>query len=378
MTRPFCQNHIIAFFKGWSDSNQPLDLALSEYFRSHKSLGSHDRRTIGDTVYTLIRWKSLFDQIDPSGSVSLRVHLLEQQPIEKWIEERSLSEWARLGTSQFLLEKLKTAYGAEKAKSLAQILTTPAPVVIRVNEMKTTREKLLELWGSKFDARAGDLTSGSIVFSKREPLFALPEFKDGLFEVQDEGSQLVAAQIEAKPGDRILDYCSGSGGKTLAFAPAMKGKGEIYLHDIRQGALREASKRLKRAGVQNAQVLPPEHPHLPKLRGKMDWVLADVPCSGTGTLRRNPDMKWKIDESMIERLVHEQRAIVEQAIRYLKPNGKLVYATCSVLPEENEAQVAYFLSQFPLELEKEPLSILPTKGGCDGFFSAIFRKKKIQ
>lgn len=378
MTRLFCQNHIIAFFKGWSDSKQPLDLALSEYFRSHKSLGSHDRRAIGDTVYTLIRWKSLFDQIDPSGSISLRIHLLEQQSIEKWTQERTLSEWARLGTSQFLLEKLKTAYGDEQAKSLAQILTTPAPIAVRANEIKTSRDKLLELWGNKFQVRAGNLTSGSIVFSKREPLFSLPEFKEGLFEVQDEGSQLVALQIEAKPGDRILDYCSGSGGKTLAFAPSMRGKGEIYLHDIRQGALREASKRLKRAGVQNAQVLPPEHPRLPTLRGKMDWVLVDVPCSGTGTLRRNPEMKWKIDESMIQRLVQEQRAIVEQAVRYLKPNGKLVYATCSILPQENEEQVAHFLAQFPLELEKPPLSILPTKDGCDGFFSAMFRKKKIQ
>ncbi len=121
----------------------------------------------------------------------------------------------------------------------------------------------------------------------------MPEFKQGLFEVQDEGSQLIANLMDPTPGDQVMDYCAGSGGKTLAFAPKMQHRGQIYLHDIRPWALDEARKRLKRAGIQNAQVVLPEDPKLNKLRGKMDWVLVDAPCTGSGTFRRNPDMKWK-------------------------------------------------------------------------------------
>jgi 16S rRNA C967 or C1407 C5-methylase (RsmB/RsmF family) len=377
MTQLFCKNHVIAFFKSWKNSSQPLDLSLSDYFRSHKSLGSHDRRYIGETVYSLVRWKSLFDQVDPEDSTSQRIHLLEKQPIEEWAKERFLSEWAKRGTTPFLLQKLIDAYGPEEGRSLAEILNTPALITVRANLMKTTRETLIEKWTSKFQVRPGSRSLTAIHFAKREPLFTLPEFKEGLFEVQDEGSQLVAQLIQAKSGDRILDYCSGSGGKMLAVAPAMKGKGEIYLHDIRTNALKEAQKRLRRAGIQNAQTLEPGHPTLPKLYGKMDWVLADVPCSGTGTLRRNPDMKWKIDAPMIERLIEEQRSIIAKAVRYMKPTGKLVYATCSILPEENEQQIDYFLKNSPLVLDREPLRILPEQGGCDGFFAAVFRKAPI-
>ncbi len=378
MTQTFRQNHIIAFFKTWKGSNRPLDLSLSDYFRAHKSLGSHDRRYIGDTIYTLVRWKSLFDQIDPTDSISLRLHLLSKQPIEEWTQEPSLTDSARHGASSYLFDKLCSAYGYKQACALATALNTPAPISIRANLLKTTREELLARWTAQFQVRPGHLAPASILFTKREPLFTLPEFKEGLFEVQDEGSQLISQLIEAKSGDRFLDFCSGSGGKTLAIAPHMKGKGEIYLHDIRPHALQEAKKRLRRAGVQNAQILEPGHPTLSKLLNKMDWVLADVPCSGSGTLRRNPEMKWKIDQEMIDRLIQEQRDIITQAIRYLKPGAKFVYATCSIFPEENEEQVEYFLKHLPIKLEKEPLRLLPSAGGCDGFFAALFRKDSPQ
>ena len=149
----------------------------------------------------------------------------------------------------------------------------------------------------------------------------------------------------------------------------MQGKGQIYLYDNRPWILHEARKRLNRAGIQNAQFVLPKR--------LVDWVLTDVPCSGTGTLRRNPDAKWKIDGAMIERLVEQQREIVNEAIRHLKPGGKLVYATCSILPEENENQVAYFLKNHPLVLDKEPLSLLPLENGMDGFFAAVFKKQNL-
>jgi 16S rRNA (cytosine967-C5)-methyltransferase len=377
MMQRFCDTHTIAFLKGWDNTQKPLDLCLSDYFRSHKSLGAHDRRTIGEWVYTLVRWQSLFDELDPSINFSKRLHLLQQRPISEWTAIETLSTPARLGLTPYLWGALMHTYGADKARLIADILNSPAPIFIRVNFIKTTREELIRAWHGKFTMQPAPQTPGAIIFSKREPLFSLPEFKQGLFEVQDIGSQLIADLIGVKPGDRVLDYCGGSGGKSLAFAPRMKGKGEIYLHDIRKSALTEAARRFRRAGVQNVQVLHSDHPSLSKLTGKMDWVLVDVPCSGTGTLRRNPDMKWKISEEMVKRLKEEQKMIFEQAYRFVKPGGRIVYATCSILPEENEHQVEHFLSKFPLTLEKEPLKLLPEIDGPDGFYGAVFIKSQI-
>jgi len=189
----------------------------------------------------------------------------------------------------------------------------------------------------------------------------LPEFKAGFFEIQDEGSQLIANHVTASPGDHILDYCAGSGGKTLAFAPKMKNKGQIYLYDIRPYTLIEAKKRLKRAGIQNAQLLDDKKLKKRGLHSRMDWVLLDVPCSGTGTLRRNPDMKWKLTPETFTRLVEEQRKIFDSAFKFLKPNGKIVYATCSVFPEENEEQIATFIEKYGLKLLHTPFLSFPKR-----------------
>jgi 16S rRNA (cytosine(967)-C(5))-methyltransferase len=368
MKQSFYDTHILAFLKEWNGSSKPLDFSLSTYFRNHKSLGANDRRTVGEAVYALIRWKTLFDCLDPSGSFSKRLHLLSLRPVSEYCQDSSIPEFARLGLSPFLFQKFVDTYGLEKTRSIASILGSPAPVALRANLLKTTQSDLMRILESKFPVSPGT-SPAAILLTKREPLFSLPEFKEGLFEVQDEGSQMIADLVEAQSGERILDFCSGSGGKTLSIAPKMGGKGELYLHDIRAQSLKEAALRLRRAGVQNAQILSPGHPTLKKLQRKMDWVLVDAPCSGTGTLRRNPDMKWKIDKAMIERLMEEQQAILKEAIKYVKPGGRLVYATCSILPEENEAQIELF----GLKLEKEPLKLLPQMNGPDGFFGAVFK-----
>ena len=370
---PFRDRHIHSFFRTFDGSNKPLDLSLSDYFRASKSLGASDRRAIGETVYGMVRWKSLLDFLAPSDRLACYRNL----DWESFQENSSIPEFAKLGMSEFLFDRFTASFGIEKARILCRLLNESAPTTVRANLLKTTRSDLLRLWEGKFSLSPCSKAPQGIHLHKREPLFSLPEFKEGLFEVQDEGSHLVAQLVEAGPDDLVLDYCSGSGGKTLAFAPAMQRKGQIYLHDIRPSALYEARRRLKRAGIQNAQCTPPGHPQLPRLKSKCDWVLIDVPCSGTGTLRRNPDQKWKIDAPMIERLAQTQREIADQAIHYLKPGGRLVYATCSLLPEENSAQVDYFLSRLPLELEKEPLSLFPESRGMDGFFSAVFRKKSM-
>lgn len=360
MRLPFCDHHICVILGSLND--KPLDLLLSAYFRDHKSIGAKDRRQIGETLYQMVRWKSLVDYFCPEGTPYQRLAAFRN--LDR--NSPNIPEPVRLGIPVFLYERFCQAFGLEKARELCRILNTVAPTTIRVNLMKTTPEALIERWKEKFDLIRGQ--NAAIQFKKREPLFALPEFKEGLFEVQDEGSQIVADLVDAKPGDQTLDYCSGSGGKTLAFAHKMKGKGQIYLHDNRPWILQEARKRLRRAGVQNVQFGLPKTP--------VDWLLTDVPCSGTGTLRRNPDAKWKIDAAMIERLVDQQRQIVKESLKFLKPGGRLVYATCSILPEENEAQSAYFAENFPLVLEKQ-IGFLPEENGKDGFFAAVMKKQDL-
>ncbi|MES2273719.1 MAG: RsmB/NOP family class I SAM-dependent RNA methyltransferase [Chlamydiota bacterium] len=374
MKLPFCDHHIFAFLQSHENSLQPLDLALGDYLRAHKSIGANDRRTIGETLYGMIRWKTLIDYFCASPHFYDRLICFRKLVLEKCFYDPSIPEPIRRGLPEFLHERLLASYGPQKTEALSLVLNTPAPTTIRANLMKTTRDELLAKLQAIYPASLCTHAEAGIQFEKRVPLFSLPEFKDGLFEMQDEGSQLVASLIAVKPGEHVLDYCSGSGGKTLAFAHLMRGKGQIYLHDIRPRVLLEARKRLKRAGIQNAQMLEPAHPHLSKIKGKMDWVLGDVPCSGTGTLRRNPDSKWKIDAPMIERLVQQQREIVKEALAYVKPGGFFVYATCSILPEENVDQVNFFLKNYPLVLEKEPLALLPQEKGMDGFYAAVFRK----
>jgi 16S rRNA C967 or C1407 C5-methylase (RsmB/RsmF family) len=368
MRQPFCDYHISAFLNAYEKGHKPLDLSLSEYLRAHKSIGAHDRRTIGDTLFGMVRWKTLIEHFCHTDHVLDRLSCYRSLNLDELVNDPTIPEPARLGINDFLYRRFINTFGLEKTRALCRVLNGPAPTTVRTNLLKTTRDELMKLWEGKFEFAPCKRSSAGINFPKRTPLFTLPEFKAGLFEVQDEGSQLVSEFVQPKPGDHVLDYCSGSGGKTLAFAPAMQGKGQIYLYDIRPWILLEARKRLNRAGIQNVQFVLPKK--------KMDWVLVDVPCSGTGTLRRNPDAKWKIDAPMIERLVEQQREIVAQALEHLKPGGRLVYATCSLLPEENSNQVAYILKNHPLELEKE-LVLLPEEAGMDGFFAAVFKKQTL-
>lgn len=372
---PYRLHHLLKLLEQYQDKPIPLDRAIAHYFRENQALGSKDRAEIADTVYGLIRWKTLFESLDPKPANWLDLITLyrTKDPLS-FINDPSLPLATRVSFPPFLFELLANDYGQEKAVSLCLSSNTAAPTTVRINPIKTTREQMLARWKQQYDVSPCEHSPDGIIFHKKIHFFSLPEFKEGLFEVQDEGSQLLAALIDAKPGDHVLDFCAGAGGKTLAFASKMAQKGQIYLHDVRPDALAEAKKRLKRAGIQNAQFHLDDSPILPKLKKKMDWILVDAPCSGTGTLRRNPDIKWRFDETTLPQLVSLQQSIFEKALAYLKPGGKIVYATCSLLKEENEKQVDYFTTAFSLEPVSPPFQSFPSNNGMDGFFGIVLRK----
>lgn len=352
---PFRDYHTQTFLTQWAKSGGALDAALADYFRRHKAIGSKDRLEISEKIYYRVRWKLL-----PEG---------------KDFTDTSLPFPMRASAPQPLWEAFVRSYGEEKAFEFLIESNYPAPTTVRVNTLKTTRKDLFEQWKTTYDISETTHSNEGIVFHKKITFFSLPEYKKGLFEVQDEASQLVAGLVDLKPGNTFLDWCAGSGGKTLALAPRTQGKGQIYLHDIRRGILLEARKRLCKAGVQNIQLIfAEEDKKLDRLKKKIDWVLVDAPCTGTGTLRRNPDMKYRYEETGLKRLVGEQRQIFERALSFVKPQGKIVWATCSLLKEENDDQIAHFLKTYPLELVQEPFRSFPTRGGMDGMFAAVMTR----
>lgn len=369
---PFREYHILQLIESFEERNFPLDLCIYHYFKSNKALGSKDRAEIANTIYGMVRWKGLLDYlVEKPSSWEKKLQLFRSLEPDTYKDKKSIPSHIRLSFPKELYDLFVESHGEEKAEELCWACNFPAPTTVRVNTLKTTRDKILEKWSPDYEVSPCNSVEEGIVFHKKINFFQLPEFKEGLFEVQDEGSQQLAKMVQCQPGQLILDYCSGSGGKSLAFAPQMQGKGQIYLHDIRSHILQEARKRLKRAGIQNAQFLQPKN----TLKKKMDWVLVDAPCSGTGTLRRNPDMKWKFTQEMLERLVGQQRTIFEKALSYVKPGGKIVYGTCSLLKDENQKQVEHFLSTYPLELEGSIFQSLPKRGEMDGFFGATFTRR---
>ena len=239
-------------------------------------------------------------------------------------------------------------------------------MTIRANTLKISRDNLLQKLALQFEVALTEHSEWGINFASKINFSALPEFQEGLFEVQDEASQLGSALVHPLSKQQILDYCAGAGGKSLAIAPLMHKSGQLYLHDIRPQALLEAKKRFRRAGPQNVQF------SLPPKKGCMDWVIVDVPCSGTGTYRRNPDLKWKFETLDFPSLIEEQRQIFDEAIKYMNSHGTIVYMTCSILPDENEKQIDYFQKKYSLQIV-EKFQTLPLLQGMDGFFAVSLK-----
>lgn len=372
--RPFREHHLLNIAQGSEQQNLPLDLFISRYFRANKALGPKDRGNIAESLYAIIRWQALVDSLCvPPITWEKRLEVFKTFEAEKYENCEEIPLHIRLSFPKVLFDLLVKSHGIEAACRLCKTSNSPAPTTIRVNSLKISRDDLMAKWKDMYAISPCKISPVGIVFHRKINFFGLPEFKEGLFEVQDEGSQLLAHMVQAKSGDLIMDYCAGSGGKTLAFAPVMQNTGQIYLHDIRPYILEECRKRLRRAGIQNAQIANENDPKLKKLKKKMDWVLVDAPCTGTGTMRRNPDMKWKFETEVLTRLIGQQRMIFEKALSFMKPEGRIIYGTCSVLTEENQAQVEHFVKTYNLEIEGEPFQSLPADGEMDGFFGVVLK-----
>lgn len=374
MNFPFRYHHVLYILNELEQTSLPLDALLNHYFRSHSSIGSKDRKFICNTVYQFIRWKNLWGFLAPNPSLEEKLNTCLKHDPEQLLTHESIPVHIRYGCPEFLMDKLMGQYGREKAIRLCHENNQTAPIYLRANLLKISPIELYRLLKPDFpDIELAPPDNTMLRLYKREQLLSTEAFKEGLFEIQDASSQAIAHLVQAKPHQWFLDYCAGSGGKSLAIAPQLKRSGQIFLYDIRKKVLLEAKKRLKRAGIQNYQICS-DHIALQRLQHKCDWVLVDAPCSGTGTLRRNPDLKWKQTSSFLNELVEKQKIIFKEALTYLKKESHIVYATCSILHEENEEQVDYFTKNFDLELVQSH-TFLPESGGGDGLFGAVLRKK---
>lgn len=398
------------------DGAGPADAAVSRYFRAHRNLGQQDRAFVAETVYAVLRRRRSLEAAAQSATprdlaiaALVRIRGLSARALEGVVREDEQALLARVRAAKsesfpaavradlpdWLWERLVALHGEDEAMRIAQGLLNPAPLDLRVNLAKLGRdEALAQLRASGVDAEATPHSPAGIRLAGKPAINRHPLFQAGAIEVQDEGSQVLAYLLAPRRGEMIADYCAGAGGKTLALAMLMRGTGRIYAMDVSARRLAELAPRAARAGVTNVHPLVLSgdgDARAKRLAGKLDRVLVDAPCSGFGTLRRNPDLKWRHGAQAIGELAVKQAGILDAAARLLKPGGRLVYATCSILPEENEAIADAFaaahaefapvscqdlLSAQRVALEcGDRLRLWPHRHGCDGFFATAFERR---
>jgi 16S rRNA (cytosine967-C5)-methyltransferase len=395
----------------------PADGTLSRYFRAHPKLGSRERGVIAEAVYGLLRNKAVYTGFAESGNgpTMRRMTLLGladavgvdalgglSDEETQWLThvmqiDRSLLPAAlRSNLPQWLFDKLVARDGEAATLQLAEAMNRPAPLDLRVNALKSSREEVVQaLTEAPIACDPTPFSPFGIRVVKKPALQNMPLFKNGLIEVQDEGSQLLSQIVGAKRGEMVVDFCAGAGGKTLALGAAMRNTGRLYAFDISDKRLTKLKPRLARSGLSNVHPVLIAHENdakIKRLAGKIDRVLVDAPCSGLGTLRRNPDVKWRQTPQALQQLNEKQASILAGAARLVKAGGRLVYATCSILDEENEAIVAQFLAgrddfvltpmheilaeqKIALEMDAY-LKLSPAQHHTDGFFAAVLTRKK--
>lgn len=339
-------------------SPQPGDAIASEYFRSKKYIGASDRRFISGLVFHTLRTLSLSEAIQQQYALEDVVHgahmLLEQpeQIDQAWLD--SLPLHVRVCTQDWLLASTQQRWPND-APRVWDAMTSAAPLVLRVNLRRASRDAVLKkLIDEGLNATPGELSPAAILIHQRVNLMQHPLYLNGIVEVQDEGSQLIGYACAPREDDVVLDACAGAGGKTLHIADLQHDHGHVIAHDIEWNRLKEIPKRAERAGLRSIQL---ETSKQRDQRGlpQADIVLVDAPCSGLGTVRRLPTVKWRITPDTLARHARKQLQVLGQYAGNVKPGGTLVYATCSIMPEENEGVVEQFLSAHP-EFTPDPLA----------------------
>jgi 16S rRNA (cytosine967-C5)-methyltransferase len=402
--------------------DHPADAIVSRFFRDNRGLGPRERATMAETVYTVLRKKLLFDHLAPSGSGPkerrlailgfygpgdfLRSALTEQEI--NWLDQcekvspNDLMERHRHNLPEWLVQPLKDQLGAE-FWPMVETLNLGAGLDLRVNTFKAKRADVQkELAKAGIKAVNTPFSPWGLRIAGKPALNKNEAFMRGDFEVQDEGSQLLSMLLDAKRGEMVVDFCAGAGGKTLAIGAVMRSTGRLYAFDTSAHRLDAFKSRLKRSGLSNvhpAAIAHERDDRVKRLTGKMDRVLVDAPCTGLGTLRRNPDLKWRQNMQAVDEMAVKQAAILQSASRMLKSGGRIVYATCSVLPQENEAIAEAFSVANPdckplsvgevlAELKVEGaaslcsggdngqryLRLWPHRHATDGFFAAVWQK----
>jgi len=408
--------HAIQVLRAVLTFEHPADAVLSRYFRENREIGQRDRGFIAESVYGVVRrlrWLKRLADNDTGPRALLLAWLARGEgwpmrqfeglssPTEKeWLSKVKARELppASLGERtdlpDWLAERLAIRYGEEGVATLAHSLNRPAPLDLRANLIKLDRERLLQsLTESGHAVEACRLSPHGVRLSGKPALQKHPLFLDGSFEVQDEGSQLLGFLVQPRRGELVIDFCAGAGGKTLQLGAMMRSTGRLYAFDVSERRLAKLKPRVARSGLSNVHPILIAHERdakVKRLAGKADRVLIDAPCSGLGTLRRNPDLKWRQTPESVAEMVVKQLAILESAARLVKPGGRLVYATCSLLEEENDGVADAFLAAHPefrqisaaeilhkqgIALEcGERLSLLPHLHDTDGFFAAVFER----
>ncbi len=412
-------NHTAAVLADMLTFKQPADAVVSAYFRQHNKLGRQDRHEIAETAFAALRHYQKIAAALRRPHVQARKAALAALVLGRSVNigqiDDLLDEEDKTFLSQLKARKNEFSDGLNTAAELPQWLidvlaaeqsetdilafgrsvNQPAPLDVRVNTLNSKRDKVLaQLQAEGLNAAATPYSPWGIRFQDKIALNKHPLFLDGTLEVQDEGSQLLALLVGAKRGEIVVDFCAGAGGKTLAVAAMMANKGRIYAFDIAEKRLANLKPRMTRAGVTtiHPQRIDNEHDsRISRLHGKADRVLVDAPCSGLGTLRRNPDLKYRQSPETLAKLQQQQASILAEAAKLVKDGGRLVYATCSVLPQENEQQVERFLAAHPgwvqldcaelLAAAKVPLDtgmnlqLNVAQHQTDGFFAAVFEKQ---
>ena len=394
--------HTCSLLRTFDIEPKPLDQVVYAYFRRHRELNASVRREIADLVFNVIRWRvrvedSLMRQgvKKPTREQVVECYL-ENAPFEIGdVPPKSSSGAvaAYFSFPEWLVKRFIKQYGKTDAYRLMAAFKTEATVTLRVNILKTSRDALLDiLKRAGHDAQPAVYSPYGIAMNKRASLKADESFEQGLFEFQDEASQFAAMVVGAQPGEVIFDACAGAGGKALMLAMMMGNEGKIIAADVDSRKLKEFEKRAKRAGVTSITAVPTSDlERMEKYCGQCDAVLLDVPCSGTGTLRRAPDLTARLREEDVAMYVEQQHELLHEYAAWLKPGGRLIYSTCSVLREENESIVEEFMKERRfVSVGKEWMigagidesfvtaegyfKTLPSTSSMDGFFACVTRR----